>query len=117
MMKYFKREEFECNCGCGGLPVEDTIMVYCDKIREAVGRMLRINSGFRCEYWNDKVGGVSKSKHLTGMAADISTLNLSSKDRYILVGAAIKLGLRIGIYNSFIHVDYSPKELKVMWVG
>ena len=34
-----------------------------------------INSGFRCEAVNSKVGGVRNSQHLVGQAADIRPLN------------------------------------------
>lgn len=43
-----------------------------DPLREAYGKPIRVNSGFRCEKLNKKVGGSKTSDHLHGMAADIT---------------------------------------------
>ena len=42
--------------------------------RQVVGPII-INSGFRCEAVNRRVGGVRNSQHLVGQAADIRPLN------------------------------------------
>lgn len=39
--------------------------------REAFGKPIVISSGYRCPALNSRVGGVSDSRHLLGMAADI----------------------------------------------
>lgn len=44
-----------------------------DKARDAWGKPIKVNSGYRCPELNKAVGGVSNSQHLTGEAADIST--------------------------------------------
>ena len=44
-----------------------------DKARDAWGKPIKVNSGYRCPELNRAVGGVSNSQHLTGEAADIST--------------------------------------------
>ena len=41
-------------------------------LRDAIGRPVRITSGFRCPKLNKAVGGVPTSRHLTGQAADIA---------------------------------------------
>lgn len=40
-------------------------------LRDKSGIRMRISSGFRCEELNKAVGGVSSSRHLDGLAADI----------------------------------------------
>ena len=47
-----------------------------DPLREAYGKPIRVNSGFRCEKLNKKVGGSKPSDHLHGMAADITAHRL-----------------------------------------
>lgn len=42
-------------------------------IRDAFGKSIKINSGFRCKKLNNAVFGSSTSQHLTGSAADITT--------------------------------------------
>lgn len=41
-------------------------------LRDAYGKPIRINSGYRSEELNKAVGGVATSQHLEGCAADIS---------------------------------------------
>ena len=92
-MKYFKMKEFECRCGCTSagsaraMPAEvkanikalvDNVL---DPLREAYGKPINVNSGFRCEKHNKEVGGVPNSQHVKGEAADIrpGTLNAGGK--------------------------------------
>lgn len=44
-----------------------------DPIREAWGKPLHVNSGYRCPALNKAVGGKPTSQHLKGEAADITT--------------------------------------------
>ena len=43
-----------------------------DKIREAFGNPIYVNSGYRCKELNDRVKGSKTSHHLYGKAADIT---------------------------------------------
>ena len=76
-----------------------------------------INSGARTAYWNSKVGGVGNSAHKipTCKAADIKTPTQAIRDQ--LVKAAKQVGFtRIGIGNSFIHLDTdASKPQYVAW--
>lgn len=42
-----------------------------DPLREAYGKPIYVNSGYRCPKLNKAVGGVSNSQHVKGQAADI----------------------------------------------
>lgn len=87
-----------------------------DPLRQAWGRPLHVNSGYRSAEVNRIVGGVSTSHHLRGMAADITTGN--SVDNRRLYELAQRLGLRftqmIGRkYDfAFVHLSYEPGNLK-----
>ena len=45
-------------------------------LRDAIGRPVYINSGYRSKRLNARVGGVPNSRHLQGRAADIHCDNL-----------------------------------------
>ena len=45
-------------------------------LRDAIGRPVYINSGYRSKRLNARVGGVPNSRHLQGKAADIHCDNL-----------------------------------------
>lgn len=74
-LKYFKLEEFKCNCGgkyCTGYPavVSRSLALKLDqKLRPKYGAMT-ITSGLRCTTWNRLQGGVTGSRHTQGKAVD-----------------------------------------------
>lgn len=74
-----------------------------------------VTSGMRTKAKNKAVGGVVKSAHLTGEAADLAVKN--SAERFQLVSAAYRQGIvRIGVGKTFVHVDVSPDlPQNVMW--
>lgn len=49
------------------------VMYILDMVRTYIGKPILINSGYRCERLNEIVGGVQKSMHTKGLAADIRT--------------------------------------------
>ena len=77
--------------------------------REAGGKSIRINSGYRSPYWNGKVGGATNSQHLYGKAADIVVSGMSAAAVHSLVKRLINEGKieqgGLGKYNSFTHYD------------
>ena len=115
-MKNFRINEFVCPCGCQLPPearqnIEALVAEVLDPVREAYGKPIYVNSGYRCEAHNRKVGGVPRSQHIVGEAADIS-LRLTA---YSLQDELMKLALIIKeqgkfdqliIYPTFLHVSY-----------
>lgn len=49
------------------------VMYILDMTRIYIGKPILINSGYRCEKLNEMVGGVPKSMHTKGLAADFRT--------------------------------------------
>lgn len=84
-----------------------------DPLREAWGRPLYVNSGYRSAELNRRVGGKPSSQHLTGQAADITTGNRADNRR--LFQLAIDLGLpfdQLIDENNFswLHISHGPRN-------
>lgn len=113
---HFKSSEFDSpdQPSSGNNMQPDFIERY-KKAREIAGIPFHINSGFRTEVHNKKVGGESNSSHMGGWAAD--TRFNSGSEAWIILNALIKAGFnRIGIYKTFIHADCDPSKPKnVIW--
>lgn len=85
-----------------------------DTLREAMGHPLIVNSGYRSPQHNRAVGGAKASKHMEGIAFDISMANV---DPHVFEEKANAAGFRgIGLYppqkptgaKNFIHIDTRP---------
>ena len=76
----------------------------------------KINSAWRCEEHNKKVGGKPDSAHIYGKAADISTPD--SRTRFWVVYGLIQAQFtRIGIGKNFVHADTDHnKDKEVAWL-
>ena len=84
-MKYFIIEELTDSAVARQLHIDNTPDKMCiqnlqalvehvlDPAREALGKAIRVNSGYRCPRLNKCVGGVDNSQHIKGEAADIDT--------------------------------------------
>ena len=115
LTKNFSRSEFTCRCGCGLSMVSPHLLESLQRAREALGKSIRINSGFRCKDHNKAVEGAENSEHLTGEAVDISCEN--SAERWELLGILQSYFTRIGFAKNFIHVGVSPtKDQRVLWL-
>lgn len=117
-LTYFKASEFDCKCGrCEGSAthMDKRLLNLLDKAREAAGIPFVINSAYRCQAHNRRVGGVANSAHTRGLAVDIATL--TSQARFEVLDALLVLGAeRIGIAKTFIHVDVDDtKPRRVAW--
>lgn len=114
-MGYFKRSEFACEC-CGGVRASGYLIHLLNKVRDAHGKPMIINSGYRCEKHNKKIGGSSNSAHTRGLAVDIKCE--TSKDRFSLTQLFFSVGFkRICVYSGWIHVDVDESlTQKVMWI-
>jgi len=108
--KDFSFSEFGCKCGhCefgDGTQIDVDLVKKLQKIRNELGKQMAVSSGIRCDYWNRHEVGRKFSQHLPKMgarAADISISNQS--DKVLIAGRALALGLSVGVYDSFLHLD------------
>ena len=117
----FSKSEFECKSG-EEMPLEvlenvKLLAIQLQKIREYVGKPIRINSAYRSEAHNQAIGGVKTSQHILGKAADI-TIDTFTPDEVVsiienmltneMLGGFYIGGL--GSYNTFTHVDIREKK-------
>ena len=122
VLKFFKLSEFDSpDLPGSGSNMQPEFLNKLDKARELAAIPFRINSGFRTLAHNKKLQekgykAVDNSPHLGGWAADIHCVD--SPTRYTIIKALFEVGFtRIGIGNTFIHVDCDPTKSKnVIWL-
>lgn len=103
----FKVKEFACKDGSDFLKVDSELIEKLQIMRDYFGRAITINSGYRNEEWNKKVGGAGNSMHLYGKAADIVVSGITPST---VAAFAKKIGFRgVGTYAGFTHVDTRDK--------
>jgi uncharacterized protein YcbK (DUF882 family) len=115
-MKYFTLDEFDSpDLPNSGINMDANFLSMLDDARHMADIPFKINSGYRTQEHNSKVGGKDKSSHIVGKAADISCS--TSRERWIIITALQDAGFnRIGIANNFIHVDSDEnKSPNVIW--
>lgn len=115
-MKWFKIKDFASPDAEGsGEEMSLTLLNMLDYARDRAGIPFAINSGYRTEAHNKKVGGSETSSHLMGFAVDIHCNN--STDRMKMIDSLVQTGFkRIGIGNTFIHVDIDTRKPDAMWL-
>lgn len=85
-----------------------------DPLRQAYGKPIRVNSGYRCPVKNKAVGGATASQHMKGEAADISPLRVESGELSVerqlrrLAQLIVERGKfdQLIIYPTFLHVSW-----------
>lgn len=104
-MKYFKREELECKCGCGFDTIDYELATALDDVREHFGKPTIVTSGCRCEIHNASVGGADNSTHKFGQGADIKVKGVKASAVYKYLAKKYKGKYGVGRYSSWTHVD------------
>lgn len=90
-----------------------------DPLREAWGKPIIVNSGYRCPALNKAVGGVPTSHHLKGMAADITTGNVADNSKLFDLAITLKLPYCQLIWEKggaagpdWVHISYDANNIK-----
>ena len=75
--------------------------------RKEVGPII-INSGFRNEAVNRKVGGVTNSQHLFGQAADIRPKDPAQFQRLVAFLKSCQYTDQLLTANGWLHISWNP---------
>lgn len=112
-MRYFKREDFDCQ-QTGNNEMCDDFLQKLDELRHVCGFPFIITSGYR-----DPEGhSIERSKakpgtHARGIAADIKISN--GNQAYSIIKNAQSMGFNgVGVAKTFIHVD-TRDTTPVVW--
>jgi hypothetical protein len=118
----FSVAEISCPC-CGETVIDPSALDCLQRLRNAMGTRIRINSGHRCVQHNKQVGGAPKSRHLGGGAFDIAVAGHDRRTLYANAKAAGFAGF--GFMLNALHCDtratpaawnYGP-ESEAAWTG
>jgi len=110
---YFTEHELKCK-GTGVIKLDDRFAEALPKLREAWGKPLVPTSVCRTPEYNKAIGGHPRSLHLTEnpvwptkgtMAADIDWKEWATGKQQEFAELARAMGWRVGLSNSFIHID------------
>lgn len=116
MSKYFHDLEFKaCTPGCNINQMDADFLVTLDCLRELCGFPLVLNCAYRSPEWDKERGRSGKSYHTKGLAVDIRCYD--SQKRAVIIEHALQLGLSVGVYSSFLHVDRRPVSHQVCFYG
>lgn len=123
---HFSDAELQChgkNCsiadptkGCGVNGCQQSLVDALEAFRELVGKPVITNDGFRCARHNAQVGGVGKSEHMEGLAADIRVEGLTAGE---LEAIARKIPAIRGIgradHQQYLHIDVRKALTLARW--
>ncbi len=102
--KNFKITELACS-HCGEVKLNSELLAVLELVRHHFNAPVIINSGYRCETHNEKIGGARHSKHLHGIAADIVVKGVNAHEVYEFLNGVFPNSYGLGRYDSFVHID------------
>ena len=117
----FSLDEFKCKDGSeipnDVLPNIIELAKNLQVLRDAIGKSITINSGYRSPKYNAKIGGVKDSQHVKGKASDLRVSGMTPKELAEVIEELIKRKKMkeggIGIYPNFTHYDI--RGIKARW--
>ena len=86
------------------------VMYILDIVRAHIGKPILVNSGYRCKRLNEMIGGVQKSMHTKGLAADFRTGKVEDIDRmfeFLKENHKEFKIIELINYKTFIHMGIS----------
>lgn len=100
--EHFRIGEFKCPDGTPVVLLHPALLHHLDRLRNRFG-VVRVTSGFRTGQYNEKIGGVEDSRHLYGLAADVTVQSVSPLR---VAEWAREEGFGgVGLYHRFVHLD------------
>lgn len=112
---HFKVREFACRSGADAVLIAPRLVMVLESIRAHFGAAVTINSGYRTPEYNAKVGGVARSQHCYGTAADIVVKGQTPEAVAAFARTLMPDWGGVGVYKSFTHIDV--REARADWTG
>lgn len=112
---HFCVREFASTDGTDTVFVSPALVEVLEKIRVHFGRPVVVNSGYRTEARNERVGGAAYSQHKYGMAADIAIRGVEPEAVAAYAETLLPESGGIGVYSTFTHIDV--RAAKARWKG
>tara|TARA_Y100001938_G_scaffold128488_1_gene182291 strand:+ start:117 stop:494 length:378 start_codon:yes stop_codon:yes gene_type:complete len=123
LTKNFNLSEFACKDGTP-VPVEmrpriKLLAENLQTLRDYIEKPIRINSAYRTEEYNARIGGATRSQHVKCTAADIVAVGLDAKQvqdaiEYLITAGKMDEG-GMGRYSNFTH--YDVRGYRSRWEG
>lgn len=101
----FKVKDFACKDGSDIILINPYLIELLEKIRAHFGKSLHINSGYRTPPYNRKIGGVGKSSHMFGNAADFRIDGVKPIEICTWLNTFHTGGIGLYVTKNFTHVD------------
>lgn len=82
-------------------------------IRNALGKSIRVTSGYRCKRLNGLIGGARNSQHTEGKAADIEVDGMTNQELMkFIIDLDLPFDQIINEYepNGWIHISFDEKR-------
>lgn len=111
----FHKDEFRCRCGCGKALMDEEFISELQKLRTKLGFPFRINSGYRCPTYNNRISKSGPSgPHTTGKACDVGIAgpNAFSLARLAFIDGFTGVGVhQHGDWDKrYLHLDILHKD-------
>lgn len=90
--------------------IKELVYQILQPLRDATGKPIIINSGYRCLKLNSAVGGVPTSQHVYGQAVDMQVKGMTP---YEVAKVVMELYLpfdQMILYNNFIHISIGTRD-------
>lgn len=109
----FTVKEFRCKDNTDTIFVAPALVKLLQEAREYFKKPIIINSAYRTEPYNKKIGGAEYSQHKYGTAADVYISGVPVKTIYDWFDKKLGNSGGVGLYKKFVHVDV--REVKARW--
>ena len=121
LTKNFQLKNFACK---NGIYVPEEYMENIEELvenlqvlRDFINVPVYVNSGYRTEDYNKKIGGSKNSQHLYAKAADIRTERVYPTCLHTIIEGLIRTDKMkqggLGLYRSFVHYDI--RGIRARW--
>lgn len=80
-------------------------------LREALGKPIRVTSGYRSPLLNMRIGGQGQSQHLRGEAADIQVPGMTTTEVIkVMIEKEIPFDQVINEFDSWVHISFTTRR-------